>query len=221
VTVVSLHLFCRPEAESAVRVLNSAILDNRVVRATWRELVSAVVQAAKLLLRCTAICMPHYERTAKCTRPWYCWLVSWLNSTPSKCVIQHLLNSCTYVHIQIRVDHDWGYVDGRQWGRGSSGGQVCFPANCILPALAMLAEHHMFTRSATHRLVSSAIVFCRSETSFDWTTMLEEVVMARWGQPASMVGQCYPTNLDPGTRRSQAGGWSVMHSHGVTAWHTT
>jgi hypothetical protein len=50
VTAVSLHLFCRSEAESAVRVLNSAILDNRVVRATWRELVSAVVQAAELLL---------------------------------------------------------------------------------------------------------------------------------------------------------------------------
>lgn len=24
----------------------------------------------------------------------------------------------------IRVDHDWGYVEGRQFGRGRSGGQV-------------------------------------------------------------------------------------------------
>ncbi|KAG1680786.1 hypothetical protein FOA52_008119 [Chlamydomonas sp. UWO 241] len=24
----------------------------------------------------------------------------------------------------IRVDHDWGFVEGRQWGRGRSGGQV-------------------------------------------------------------------------------------------------
>ena len=24
----------------------------------------------------------------------------------------------------IRVDHDWGFVEGRQWGRGKSGGQV-------------------------------------------------------------------------------------------------
>lgn len=27
----------------------------------------------------------------------------------------------------IRVDFDWGFQDGRQWGRGRSGGQVsCF-----------------------------------------------------------------------------------------------
>lgn len=26
----------------------------------------------------------------------------------------------------IRVDFDWGFEDGRQWGRGRSGGQVCF-----------------------------------------------------------------------------------------------
>lgn len=24
----------------------------------------------------------------------------------------------------IRVDFDWGFQDGRQWGRGRSGGQV-------------------------------------------------------------------------------------------------
>eukprot|EP00967_Tisochrysis_lutea_P099601 scaffold148028_cov18-Tisochrysis_lutea.AAC.1 len=24
----------------------------------------------------------------------------------------------------IRVDYDWGFVEGRQWGRGKSGGQV-------------------------------------------------------------------------------------------------
>jgi len=24
----------------------------------------------------------------------------------------------------VRVDHDWGFVEGRQWGRGRSGGQV-------------------------------------------------------------------------------------------------
>lgn len=29
----------------------------------------------------------------------------------------------------IRVDHDWGFVEGRQFGRGKSGGQVCsFPS---------------------------------------------------------------------------------------------
>ena len=26
----------------------------------------------------------------------------------------------------VRVDHDWGFVEGRQWGRGRSGGQVGF-----------------------------------------------------------------------------------------------
>jgi len=25
----------------------------------------------------------------------------------------------------IRVDFDWGFLEGRQWGRGRSGGQVC------------------------------------------------------------------------------------------------
>ncbi len=29
----------------------------------------------------------------------------------------------------IRVDHDWGFVDGRQWGRGNSGGQVRLPGH--------------------------------------------------------------------------------------------
>ena len=26
----------------------------------------------------------------------------------------------------IRVDHDWGFVEGRQFGRGRTGGQVSF-----------------------------------------------------------------------------------------------
>lgn len=26
----------------------------------------------------------------------------------------------------IRVDFDWGFQDGRQWGRGRSGGQASF-----------------------------------------------------------------------------------------------
>lgn len=32
----------------------------------------------------------------------------------------------------IRVDHDWGFVEGRQFGRGRSGGQV---SNCFTSAL--------------------------------------------------------------------------------------
>lgn len=34
------------------------------------------------------------------------------------------LNGTVLDERPIRVDHDWGFVDGRQWGRGSSGGQV-------------------------------------------------------------------------------------------------
>lgn len=30
----------------------------------------------------------------------------------------------------IRVDFDWGFQDGRQWGRGRSGGQVSISCTC-------------------------------------------------------------------------------------------
>lgn len=40
----------------------------------------------------------------------------------------------------IRVDHDWGFVEGRQFGRGRNGGQV---SSCLVPILTniMLAEN--------------------------------------------------------------------------------
>lgn len=46
----------------------------------------------------------------------------------------------------IRVDHDWGFVEGRQWGRGRSGGQVRLWAagrNCggaVLAPCALLPQ---------------------------------------------------------------------------------
>lgn len=30
----------------------------------------------------------------------------------------------------IRVDFDWGFQEGRQWGRGRSGGQVIYREWC-------------------------------------------------------------------------------------------
>lgn len=32
----------------------------------------------------------------------------------------------------IRVDFDWGFQEGRQWGRGRSGGQVSFGSFLLL-----------------------------------------------------------------------------------------
>lgn len=34
----------------------------------------------------------------------------------------------------IRVDFDWGFQEGRQWGRGRSGGQVFI--SCILSVIS-------------------------------------------------------------------------------------
>ena len=41
----------------------------------------------------------------------------------------------------IRVDHDWGFVEGRQFGRGKTGGQVRYQpepwhTSCMLAALS-------------------------------------------------------------------------------------
>lgn len=38
----------------------------------------------------------------------------------------------------IRVDFDWGFQEGRQWGRGRSGGQVCYGAcHLLLPVVCL------------------------------------------------------------------------------------
>lgn len=38
----------------------------------------------------------------------------------------------------IRVDFDWGFQEGRQWGRGRSGGQVSCCAWNLLPNITLL-----------------------------------------------------------------------------------
>lgn len=44
--------------------------------------------------------------------------------------------ACSYIsgtkvdNRYIRVDMDWGFLEGRQYGRGKSGGQVCAPCPC-------------------------------------------------------------------------------------------
>ena len=42
----------------------------------------------------------------------------------------------------IRVDHDWGFVEGRQFGRGRSGGQVSIPTFelCFAPHVRKLVS---------------------------------------------------------------------------------
>lgn len=42
----------------------------------------------------------------------------------------------------IRADFDWGFQDGRQWGRGRSGGQVRMQLSAYLCLIGMtLAEY--------------------------------------------------------------------------------
>lgn len=40
----------------------------------------------------------------------------------------------------IRVDFDWGFQDGRQWGRGRSGGQVNNSGGTMCEYLKLVAE---------------------------------------------------------------------------------
>lgn len=66
----------------------------------------------------------------------------------------------------IRVDYDWGFKDGRQYGRGRSGGQVgSFPALC--PFLIRVSTHslsHILSERA--HAPASLFIECRSRTSF-------------------------------------------------------
>jgi len=52
----------------------------------------------------------------------------------------------------IRVDFDWGFQDGRQWGRGRSGGQVNnFSASkCVY--FKLVVEVHVY--------LDNSIIFC-------------------------------------------------------------
>jgi len=46
------------------------------------------------------------------------------NSRAEAAAAVRYLNGTVLDDRAIRVDYDWGFVDGRQWGRGKSGGQV-------------------------------------------------------------------------------------------------
>lgn len=59
------------------------------------------------------------ERKTPCG---FCFVIYYTRSDSEKCV--RYLNGTILDERPIRVDHDWGFVDGRQWGRGKSGGQV-------------------------------------------------------------------------------------------------
>lgn len=46
----------------------------------------------------------------------------------------------------IRVDFDWGFQEGRQWGRGRSGGQVKMRLFLQFPLLFLLCQFACFDR---------------------------------------------------------------------------
>eukprot|EP00798_Chlamydomonas_sp_ICE-L_P000007 gene7-12815_t len=50
-------------------------------------------------------------------------VVMGLDKYASEACVKYL-NGTVLDERAIRVDHDWGFVEGRQWGRGKSGGQV-------------------------------------------------------------------------------------------------
>lgn len=52
----------------------------------------------------------------------FCFVVYYTRDDTEDCV--KYLNGTVLDERPIRVDFDWGYVDGRQFGRGRSGGQV-------------------------------------------------------------------------------------------------
>lgn len=52
----------------------------------------------------------------------FCFVIYYLRGDAESCV--KYLNGTVLDDRAIRVDHDWGFVEGRQWGRGRSGGQV-------------------------------------------------------------------------------------------------
>lgn len=52
----------------------------------------------------------------------FCFVMYYLRRDSEACV--KYLNGTMLDDRIIRVDHDWGFIDGRQWGRGRSGGQV-------------------------------------------------------------------------------------------------
>eukprot|EP00899_Mesostigma_viride_P026590 jgi/Mesvir1/7115/Mv09219-RA.1 len=52
----------------------------------------------------------------------FCFVIYYTREDTEDCV--RYINGTVMDDRPIRVDFDWGYEEGRQWGRGSSGGQV-------------------------------------------------------------------------------------------------
>ena len=52
----------------------------------------------------------------------FCFVEYYTRAEAERCV--KYLTATVLDERIIRVDHDWGFVEGRQWGRGKSGGQV-------------------------------------------------------------------------------------------------
>jgi len=53
----------------------------------------------------------------------FCFVVYYTRADTEDCV--KYINGMALDERLIRVDFDWGFRDGRQFGRGKSGGQVC------------------------------------------------------------------------------------------------
>lgn len=89
---------------------------------------------------CAASCMPHcgvqvFSKVGdvkrivmgldkhKSTPCGFCFVVYYTREDTEDCV--KYINGTMLDDRPIRVDFDWGFVEGRQFGRGRSGGQVC------------------------------------------------------------------------------------------------
>lgn len=67
----------------------------------------------------------------------------------------------------IRVDFDWGFQEGRQWGRGKSGGQVTFFFFSPLPFLQSTFDFMRFVASAFTWILSVFQVRDEYRTDYD------------------------------------------------------
>lgn len=52
----------------------------------------------------------------------FCFVIYYTRGESERCV--KYINGTVLDDRIVRVDHDWGFQEGRQWGRGRSGGQV-------------------------------------------------------------------------------------------------
>ncbi|KAK6241723.1 hypothetical protein SCA6_007112 [Theobroma cacao] len=65
----------------------------------------------------------------------------------------------------IRVDFDWGFVEGRQWGRGRSGGQV---SSFVVPAILLVSDQMHILRKTRIVLAFGIGTSCFGLVKDDW-----------------------------------------------------